>query len=324
MSASAQDPGKNPPARPACLEQIPADWYPFQSRFWDRGQGARMHYLDEGQGTPVVMVHGNPTWSFYYRNLAQVLRDRHRVIVPDHIGCGGSDKPGDEVYRYTLASRVDDLTRLLQHLGVTRDVTLVLHDWGGMIGMAWAAQHVEAVARVVLLNTAAFRLPSTRNFHWQLRAARDMKVGALLVRGGNAFARVAAQTCCTRNPMPSKLKDAYCAPYDSWEHRIATLRFVQDIPLSPSDPAYKIVADTEALLPRFAHTPAMICWGQRDFVFDDHFLKVWEQTWPHAQVHRFPDCGHYILEDAKDEVIPLVETFLRQHPLASEVADGAR
>jgi pimeloyl-ACP methyl ester carboxylesterase len=295
--------------RPAPLDQIPVELYPFTGEFFVRN-GLRMHYLDEGEGEPVVMVHGNPTWSIYYRGLVARLRGRYRCIVPDHIGCGASDKPGDDRYRYTLSERVADLEALLAALEPERSVTLVLHDWGGMIGMAWAARHVERVKRLVLLNTAAFHLPETRGFHWQLRAARDMKAGALLVRGFNAFSWVASRTCCTRRPMSAALRRAYRAPYDSWDHRIATLRFVQDIPLRPGDPAYALVSEAQAALPRFVETPTLIGWGGRDFVFDEHFLRVWEATLPKAEVRRYPDCGHYVLEDAGEALIGEIEAFL--------------
>ena len=116
--------------------EVPDHLYPFESNYFDVGAGIAMHYVDEGEGHPVVMVHGNPTWSFYYRRLITALSKNHRVIVPDHIGCGFSDKPGDDLYQYTLKSRVDDLENLLDSLGVSENITLVLHDWGGMIGMA--------------------------------------------------------------------------------------------------------------------------------------------------------------------------------------------
>ena len=140
--------------------------------------GLRLHYLDEGAGEPVVMVHGNPTWSFYYRNLVEALRGSYRVVVPDHIGCGLSDKPDDSRYDYTLASRVDDLERLLDHLGLDRGLTLVVHDWGGMIGMAYAARHPERIARLVVLNTAAFHKPPGKSFPWPLWICRDTPLGA--------------------------------------------------------------------------------------------------------------------------------------------------
>src|SRR3954452_2796843 len=147
--------------------------------------GLRLHYLDEGEGEPVVMVHGNPTWSFYFRDLVEAMNGSYRTIVPDHIGCGRSDKPDDSRYEYTLKSRVDDLEALLDHLEVDRGITLVLHDWGGMIGMAYAARHPERISRLVILNTGASPLPATKPFPWALRVCRDTRLGAGLVRGLN-------------------------------------------------------------------------------------------------------------------------------------------
>jgi haloalkane dehalogenase len=283
--------------------------YPYASHFLDR-DGIRLHYLDEGPGDPVVMLHGNPTWSYYYRNLVAALRDRYRCIVPDHIGCGLSDKPQPPRYDYSLQSRVADLTALLDHLGVRDNVTLVLHDWGGMIGMAWAARHVEAVRRLVILNTAAFHLPKTKRFPFRLWIGRNTRLGAWLIRSRNLFCRHAANVGVKRKSLPPDVRAWYLKPYDSWENRIAVLKFVETIPLKPTDPGYDIVSEVEAALPKFADTPALICWGMQDFVFDRHFLDEWERRLPRARVHRFADCGHYILEDAADEVIPLVERFL--------------
>ncbi len=195
-----------------------------------------------------------------------------------------------------------------------RDVTLVVHDWGGMIGMAWAARHPERVARLVILNTAAFPLPEDKPFPWPLWLTRT-PVGALLVRRLNAFSAVAARVCVTRAPMPRAVRDAYTAPYDSYDDRIATLRFVQDIPLAPGDRGWNVLEETAGKLHLFAHLPALICWGDRDFVFDLAFLREWRRHLPDARVVRFPDCGHYVLEDASAEILPLVERFLREHPL---------
>lgn len=287
--------------------------YPFESRFFDQN-GFRQHYLDEGSGSPVVMVHGNPTWSFYYRKLAAELRKDHRVLVPDHVGCGLSDKPSTAEYPYTLERRVDDLDRLLEHARIGGKVSLVVHDWGGMIGMAWAERHPEMIERLVILNTAAFHLPAGKPVPWQLKLART-PIGTVLVRGFNAFCRGAASDCVTRRPLSADVRDAYLAPYDSWENRAAVLRFVQDIPLRPEDPGYDLISKTAAGLERFRDTPAMICWGMRDFVFDADYLVEWERRLPKAAVHRFPDCGHYVLEDASEEILPLVRRFFEENPV---------
>lgn len=284
--------------------------YPYASHFYDR-DGIRLHYLDEGSGDPVVMLHGNPTWSYHFRNVVGALRDRFRCIVPDHIGLGLSDKPQPPRYDYTLKSRVDDVTALLDHLGVRENVNLVLHDWGGMIGMAWAARHVPAVKRLVLMNTAAFHLPTAKRLPLRLWVGRNTRLGDWLIRSMNVFTRHAANVCVKRRPLPPEVREWYLKPYDSWENRVAILKFVQAIPLRPGDPGYDIVSEVEAAFPKFANTPALICWGMKDFVFDRHFLEEFERRLPHAEVHRFPDCGHYLLEDAGDEVISMIDRFLR-------------
>jgi haloalkane dehalogenase len=290
------------------MKEVPHHLYPFEKNFFDI-DGLQMHYVDKGRGEPVVAVHGNPTWSFYYRDLVLSLCDEYRVIVPDHVGCGLSDKPDDERYDYTLARRVEDFGRLMDDLGLV-DINLVVHDWGGMIGLAWAVGHPGRIKRLVILNTASFHLPKPKAFPWQLWMVRDTPLGPLMVRGFNGFARSATRVACTRKKLSKEVRDAYCAPYNSWADRIATLRFVQDIPLRPRDPGYDLVSDTAAKLDVFNDRPVLVCWGDRDFVFDHHFLAEWQRIYPHADVHRFPDCGHYILEDASEEIIPLVRDFL--------------
>ena len=294
---------------PYLPEGVTPDLYPFTGKFLELKNGIKMHYLDEGSGKPVVMVHGNPTWSFYYRKLAAALKHGSRVIVPDHVGCGLSDKPGDDKYDYTLKNRADDLETLLESLGVKEKITLVLHDWGGMIGMTYAVRHPERIEKIVLMNTGAFFLPKGKSFPPAMWLART-PLGALLVRGFNAFAAVSARVCCKRRALSPELRRAYTAPYNSWANRIATLRFVQDVPVKPGDKAYAVVKDTQEKLSLFASLPILIFWGMKDFIFDQHFLSEWQRLYPKAEVHIFPDCGHYILEDAQEDIIPLVKKFI--------------
>lgn len=284
-------------------------------------KGLRLHYLDEspkngdGNADPVVMVHGNPSWSFYYRKLVLALRSDYRCIVPDHIGMGLSDKPDDEIYRFTLDQRVDDLESLLDHLNVTDNITLVLHDWGGMIGMAFATRYPERIKRLVILNTSAFHLPKDKHVPWQLKLSRIPMVGAVLNQGFNIFARGAVKQCVTRTSMSPEVAAAYLAPYDNWSHRRAIKKFVFDIPLKAGDAAYQTVDRVDKTIGQFSATPMLVCWGLKDFVFDRHFLKEWETRFPDAEFHRFEDVGHYILEDAPEDVIPIVQQFLQAHPI---------
>ncbi len=292
-----------------------SDLYPFTPRRLTR-HGVALCHLDEGDGDRVVMVHGNPTWSFYFRNLVLALRGQYRCVVPDHIGCGLSDKPPAGVYDYSLKSRVDDLESLLDHLGITANVTLVVQDWGGMIGMAYAARHPGRVKRIVATNTGAFPLPASKRLPRSLRVGRDTRLGAWLILKHNVFCRAAASWCVKRKPLPADVRAMYLAPYDTPEHRVAVLKFVQTIPLSETDAGYDIVRDTAASLHKFAGVPTLLLWGMKDFVFDRHFLAEWQRHFPHAETHAWPDCGHYLLEDAGDEVIMRVKDFLAKHPIS--------
>jgi len=160
------------------LVRPPGHLYPFKSHFLEiRGQ--RLHYLDEGPrgAPPVLMLHGNPTWSFYYRNLITALSGQFRCIVPDHLGCGLSDKPGDDQYDYRLKSRIEDIDSLVRHLEIAQPITLVVHDWGGMIGFAWAVENPDLIARTVVLNTSAFPLPEDKKMPAALSLVRNTASG---------------------------------------------------------------------------------------------------------------------------------------------------
>jgi haloalkane dehalogenase len=182
-----------------------------------------------------------------------------------------------------------------------------------MIGMAWASRHPERVGGLVVLNTAAFHLPAGKRLPWSLWLVRKTPLGPMLVRGLNAFSRGAVWYCTVR-PLTDKVRESYLAPYDSWRNRIAVLRFVQDIPLRPGDPSYDLVTEVEEGLHRFRGVPMLVCWGERDFVFDRDFLAEWRRRFPDAEMHAFPEAGHFVLEDAGEQIVPLVRDFLARHP----------
>jgi haloalkane dehalogenase len=312
--------------------------YLFQPHRFEPRPGIAMSYLDEGvrDGEVVVMLHGNPSWSYYWRHLVLGLRDKYRCIVPDHIGMGLSDKPDDAAgaspraaqgrasvaggrmpgatYDYTLQSRVDDLAALLDRLGITGPVTLAVHDWGGMIGFGWALSHMQQVKRLVILNTAAFPLPAAKPMPWQLSLGRDSRIGGFLIRAFNLFARGAAWLG-TQRRLPRAVRRAYIAPYAGWRNAIGTLRFMQDIPLREGDAAWPLVAEAGRRLHEFADRPAFIGWGLRDFVFDRHFLEGFRRGLPQAQVRAFEDAGHYVLEDKHELLVPEIRAFLDAHPI---------
>lgn len=283
------------------------DLYPFAPK-----RLGRMSYLDEGAGEPIVMLHGNPTWSFYWRNLILALSGEYRCIAPDHIGCGLSDKPTAAEYDFRLKSRVDDLEALLDSLALTSHITLVVQDWGGMIGLGYAARHPDRIKCIVATNTGCSRLPKAKGFPWSLWLGRNTRLGAWLILNRNAFVKFAAKWCVTRKPLSPEVKAMYLQPYDTPAHRLAVLKFVQNIPLKPTDIDYDLVVKVEESAAKFAGVPVRLLWGMKDFVFDEYFLKEWQRLYPHAQTSTWPDCGHYLLEDAGDEVIPLIREFLKR------------
>lgn len=285
--------------------------YPFESHFLKLG-GHRYHYLDEGAGEPLLLVHGNPTWSFYWRNIVLALRERYRLIVPDHLGCGLSDKPA--AYRYRLAHHIDNLSRLIAHLDL-REITLVAHDWGGAIGLGAATTRPERFSRFVLMNTAAFR---SQFIPWRIWLCRTPLLGKLAVQGANAFA-LAALRMATEKPMrlTPEIRAGLIAPYDSWSHRRAIYEFVRDIPLSPSHQSYDRLREIEHRLPKLADRPVLLIWGMRDWCFTPQFMQRFVEFFPGAKVLPIDDAGHYVVEDAHERIVPALFDFLGNRPLSS-------
>jgi len=221
------------------------------------------------------------------------------------MGCGLSAKPQD--YSYTLKTHIDNLEILLAECSIEK-FSLVVHDWGGAIGMGLARRYPERLESIVVLNTAAFRSP---RIPLRIRICRVPLLGDLIVRGFNGFAR-GAVIMAVANKMASPVARAYLEPYDSWEHRIAILRFVQDIPLSPKDGSWQTLLEIEHGLTRLQNIPMLILWGGRDFCFTRRFYEEWLQRFPGAERHFFPDAGHYVLEDAFEAIAPLITDFFQK------------
>jgi len=289
------------------------DWrslYPFSSNYV-HVDGHQLHYLDEGDGPVLLLVHGNPTWSFYWRDLVQALRSGYRVVVPDHIGCGLSDKPPLGSYSYRLEDRIANIESLIDQLGLER-ITLLAHDWGGAIGMGAAVRMPGRFRRFVLFNTAAFRSPRCP---LRIRVCRTPLLGRLAVQGLNLFARAALRMAVSRpDGLPPAIRAGLVAPYDSWANRTAIYQFVRDIPLNPRHPSYRTLADIETGLAQFHDHPIALFWGMRDWCFTPRFLDRFVELLPEAVVHRLDDAGHYVVEDAHERIVPLVEAFLEANP----------
>ena len=294
-----------------------ASWgelYPFDSHFLDI-DGCRCHYLDEhrpetGQRvdtTPATLlfVHGNPTWSFHWRRLILALRGRYRCVAPDHLGCGGSDLQNRPL---RLADHIDNLVQLVESLDLKR-VTLVAQDWGGAIGLGAALRKSDRFRRIALFNTGAFPpwfIP------WRIRVCRWPGIGRLAVQGANAFSLAALKMTLSRTTrLDPRVAQAYLAPYHNVPHRAAVYQFVKDIPLSSKHPTWSALGEIEAGLPRLASLPIQLIWGMRDWCFTPECLDKFCEIWPAAEVHRLEDVGHWVVEDAPEEALLLLDNWLQ-------------
>ncbi len=283
-------------------------------------QGRALHYVDEGQVDegqvdegqaaaggpgPILCVHGNPTWSFYWRAVVDGFKDETRVVVPDHLGMGLSDRVAGGT---RLAEHVDALVTLMDELDL-RDVTLVVHDWGGAIGFGAALARPDRVSRFVVTNTAAF--PSS-HIPRRIALCRVPGLGRLAVQGGNAFAR-AATRMTTERPLSAEVRAALLAPYSTWSEREQTWRFVADIPMREDHPSWGPLAGIADGLEGLRGLPMEIVWGMQDWCFSPLFLAGWEQRFPEVSVTRLDDVGHYVMEDAAEKVLEAIRR-VRQQP----------
>jgi len=291
----------------AAPQQLP-DWlrklYPFEPKRFATPAG-EMSYVDEGPrgDEAVLMVHGNPTWSFFYREVVKTLSPRMRCIVPDHIGCGLSDKP--QGWDYTLPNHIANLRALVDSLALKR-VHLIVHDWGGPIGLGAMLPQAEKLGRVVILNTAAF---ADTIIPWQIRLCRAPGLGELIVRGFNGFAGPAVWMAVSK-PLPADVKSGFVFPYNSWANRIATHRFVQDIPTGQGTSSDRALAAIEGRLGILAQKEVLLAWGGGDFCFTKHYYDRWRCHLPKAATIYEEQAGHYLFEDAGERLVPVIRRHL--------------
>ena len=236
--------------------------YPFASHFFTLPSGHKIHYVDEGpkESKEVVLcLHGNPTWSFFYRDIIKSLRPNYRVIALDHLGCGLSDRFSEKSYR--LSQHIDNLERLVESLQL-KSLTLVMHDWGGAIGMGWATKHPAMVKRLVFMNTAAF-LDS--DIPKRIAFLRTPFLGAFAIKYLNLFC-VPALSMASTTGLAAEVRQGYLFPYQKASQRGAVSAFVADIPLRSSHPSYPTLQAIEKRLSSLQR-PTLCLWGGARFLF---------------------------------------------------------
>jgi pimeloyl-ACP methyl ester carboxylesterase len=283
--------------RPAWLQEL----YPFKNNYMTV-EGNELHYVDEGEGEPILMVHGNPTWSFYYRDLIKEFSKSNRVIAPDHIGCGFSDKPQD--YEYMLENHISNIEKLVAKLEL-KGITLVVHDWGGAIGFGLATRHPDLIKKIIILNTAAYTCDYIPP---QINICRTPIIGEAVIRGFNAFAGPATHMAVEK-PLSKNVKKGYLLPYNNYKNRIATAKFVTDIPMKKTHRSYKTLETIENKLSSLT-CPKLVLWGRKDFCFNDYFLNRWRNIYPEATYKIFEEAGHYVIEDESAAVIKEMRAFI--------------
>jgi haloalkane dehalogenase len=300
---------------------IANELFPYESDQLMVG-GHALRYVDAGSGDRTLLcVHGNPTWSFYWRRVIDRFSPSLRVIAVDHLGCGRSDKPDRRSFDYSLASHRDNLTALIDHLDLQR-ITLLAHDWGGAIGLSSVLNRLDRLERIILLNTGAFPPPYVP---WRIAACRIPLLGTLAVRGMNLFARAATRMAMSRQSLSRDAASGLLAPYDSWANRVAIDAFVRDIPMSRRHPTFHTLSDLESRLPQLAKYPSLLIWGMQDWCFRPECLRRFQSLWPDAQSVEIGDAGHYVIEDAPQETLAAIASFLGNTvpAHATSVADSA-
>lgn len=296
------EPIQNPPSSINGSERVDRSMYPFTSRWLDLPVG-RMHYVDEGTGEPLLFVHGTPTWSFEWRYLIQAFALTHRCIAPDHMGFGLSDRPRD--FSYTPEAHAENLAKFVGQINPA-PFTLLVHDFGGPIGLPLCLQHPERVKRLVLLNT----------WMWSFRGDRDMErkariagsgLGRWLYRWLNFSLRVITPSAYgDRSKLTPQVHRQYLDRFpDHWSREAVLWKLAQSL-LGSSNFYDSLWQEREKLSGR----PALIIWGMKDSAFQPNQLARWREVLPSARVVELNQAGHWPHEEEPERVIDEIRDFL--------------
>ncbi len=281
--------------------------FPFEPRWVRVAPDVRLHYVEAGAGDPVLLLHGNPTWSYLYRRFLPPIADAgFRAVAVDHMGFGRSDRPQGH-RRYHLRAHVDNLVACIRELDL-RGITLVMQDWGGPIGFGAALAEPERISRLVVMNTwlgvlpEGIRLPFHEPF-------RQRGLGEMLALGANLFveAMFAGMRPETATPL---LAEAYRAPFPDYYSRVPILAFARDIPVGEDHPSAPYMAELGAGAAEL-RLPTLLVWGMRDPVLPPPILEGWKALYPDAEVLELPDARHYLQEDEPRAISERIVAFLR-------------
>jgi pimeloyl-ACP methyl ester carboxylesterase len=284
--------------------------FPFEPRYQQVAEDVRLHYVEQGRGEPVLLLHGNPTWSYLYRNfIPPVAEAGFRAVAVDHMGFGRSDRPPGH-RRYHLRAHVDNLLAFIRGLDL-RDVTLVMQDWGGPIGLGAAVEEPDRIAHLVIMNTWVAVLPEGTRipFHQPFLQAG---LGEILALGANLFmeAMFAGMRPDSATPL---VAEAYRAPFPDYYSRVPILAFARDIPIGENHPTSRYMREIGEKAASL-HRPTLLVWGMEDRTFPPLILEGWRTLYPDAEVLELPQARHYVQEDEPEGIASRIVEFLQKNP----------
>lgn len=268
--------------------------YPFESNYLELPAG-KMHYIDQGEGDPIVMVHGNPGWSFEFRNIIKELSKTHRCIAPDHLGFGLSDKPFD--WDYLPKNHANNFELFLDSLNLDQ-ITLVVNDWGGPIGMSYAINHPEKIKKIVLLNTWMWSVQDDP-YYQKFSKMMGGSMGRFMIKKGNFFGRVVVKKA-VGNPkhLNRHIHKHYYKHLTTQQDRKGCYTFPKEI-MGSSDWLDSLWQERE----KITHIPTTLIWGMKDIAFREQELNYWIAHWGNPKVIKLQDVGHFPQEEAPQTVI---------------------
>lgn len=285
--------------------------FPFRPNY-KKINGFQMHYIDEGKGEPIVCVHGEPTWAYLYRKFIRELSKDNRVIVPDHMGFGKSEVPQDKPY--LLAQHVDNLTKLILQLDLN-NITLVFQDWGGPISFGFAIKYPNRVKRLVIMNTSVGVAKESRRL-WYESMVEDGTYDQLMGNMKIFIPQMMFGAFVRKMTKEERkiLKNAYTAPFPNRESCIGAMAFPKDIPKGTNHPSSKIMQEIRDKLPLLKDKPKIIIWGMKDRIFPPKIIEIWKDIYPGIKSYEIENAGHFLQEDAPEEIIEIIQHFIIENP----------
>ncbi|MHA1270498.1 MAG: alpha/beta fold hydrolase [Candidatus Helarchaeota archaeon] len=285
--------------------------FPFKPNFHEINN-FNMHYIDEGNGDPIVLLHGEPTWGYLYRKFISPLSEKNRVIVPDHMGFGKSDVPQNLPYK--LEQHIDNLSKLLKDKLNLNNIILVMQDWGGPIGFGFATENPNLIKGVIILNTSVGVAKEDRRL-WYESMVEDGSYDQLMGNMKLFISQIMFGMFMKKFPRDEKkiMKKAYTAPFPSKEYCIGAKAFPLDIPKGKSHPSSKIMQRIRDNLGLLNDIPKILIWGMKDRIFPPKIIDIWKKIYPDIKIHNIIDAGHFLQEDNPEKVISIIKDFINSY-----------